>query len=538
MFRSLDKEKKFQTKIDTKCDNVVLGSATVGSDNDDDVTLIKMGYKPQLRREFNYLSAFGQAWGSQGLAPSIAGSLIFALGSGGSVTSIWTWIVGCVILIPVALALGEMGSSMPTSGGIYYWVAKLTPIKYRPLLCWFSAYMIILGYVTCYASTVYLTTTMFLATISMSTDGSYVPNKYHDYGVYVGFCIITCAMTSFSSRILAKLNVFYVVYQGCLCLALILAMAIATPSEYRNSAKFVFLGFQNTGHWTNNGWAWCLGLLTPVWVVSGFESSSTLAEEASNASRVVPFAMISSLLASLFVGTGIIITLMFTMGTDIVALLASRFEQPVGQMLYNGLGRNGAVTLFFFLFLGFVFNCTNLAFAASREMFAFSRDGGFPFSTHLQVLSKWKVPVRCVVACGFISVIIGLLMLANFTAISAVFNIAIIAMYCGYIAPIVSRLVWRDLTPGVFYLGRFSIINSIIAVLWMVFIIVLLLFPTYQTPDATEMNYAIVVVGFVVIFCLTYYYCPKYGGKTFFNGPVRTVDLKQQISNEIFFTRL
>ncbi|CAF0985013.1 unnamed protein product [Adineta steineri] len=116
--------------------------------NNDDNTLIALGYKPELKREFQYLSAFGQAWGSQGLAPSIAGSLIFALGSGGSVASVWTWIVGCFFLIPVALSLGELGSSMPTSGGVYYWVAKLTPITYRPLLCWFSAYMITLGYIT------------------------------------------------------------------------------------------------------------------------------------------------------------------------------------------------------------------------------------------------------------------------------------------------------------------------------------------------------------------------------------------------------
>jgi hypothetical protein len=54
------------------------------------------------------MSAFGQAWGPQGIAPSIVGSLIFALGSGGSVASVWTWIVGCLFLIPVALSLGEM----------------------------------------------------------------------------------------------------------------------------------------------------------------------------------------------------------------------------------------------------------------------------------------------------------------------------------------------------------------------------------------------------------------------------------------------
>ncbi len=525
----MNKEKDFQPKIDTERGGVVLSGTVVSND---DSMLIAMGYKPEFKREFSFLSAFGQSWGSQGLAPSIAGSLVFAFGSGGSVASIWTWIVGCVLLIPAALALGEMSSSMPTSGGIYYWVAKLTPIKYRPLFCWFTAYMIILGYIMTYASTVYATTTMFLAIISMGTSGTYVPNKYHDYAVYVVLCIITCAMTSFPSRILAKLNNFYVVYQGSLCLALIIAMSIATPSKYRNSAKFVFIDFQNTGNWTNNGWAWCLGLLTPVWVVSGFESSATLAEEASNAATIVPFSMVTSLLASLFIGGGIIITLMFTMGTDISALLGSQFQQPIGQMLYNGLGEKGAVIFFFFMFLGFVFNCTNLAFAVSREIFAFSRDGGFPFSTYLRVLTKWKAPVRCVWSCAFISVITGLSMLANYTAISSVFNIGIIAVYCGYIAPIISRLIWRDLKPGVFYLRKFSISNSVIAVLWMGFIVVLLFFPAYQKPDAEQMNYAIVVVGFVVIFCLGYYYFPKYGGKTFFHGPVRTIDLKQEIPVE------
>ena len=128
-------------------------------------------------------------------------------------------------------------------------------------------------------------------------------------------------------------------------------------------------------------------------------------------------------------------------------------------------------------------------------------------------------------------------MLANYTAISSVFIIAIIAMYCGYIAPIISRLIWRDFTPGVFYLGKLSVCNSIIAVVWMIFIIVLLFFPSYQIPNAATMNYAIVVIGFVVIFCLVYYYFPKYGGKTFFNGPIKTVDTPAEAPVEVYYTR-
>ena len=537
MYTQSESEKKLQVNPNAKRHDEVGHRMVVAADDHDDDILIALGYKPELKREFTYLSAFGQSWGAQGLAPSIAGSLIFALGSGGSVASFWTWIVGCTLLMPVALAFGEMSSSMPTSGGIYYWAAKLTPVKYRPLLSWFTAYMITLGYITLYASTVYVTTTMFLAVISMATEGNYIPNKYHNFGVYVGFCIVTSAMTSFPSRILAKMNNFYVFFQGALCLALILSLAIATPSEYRNSPKFVFVDFQNTGYWANNEWAWCLGLLTPVWVVSGFESASTLAEEASNASKVVPFAMISSLLVSLFVGAGIIITLMFTMGTNIPDLIDSKFGQPVAQILYNSLGQKGAVALFFFLFVGFVFNCANLLFAASRGVFAFSRDGGFPFSSFLRVLTKWKTPLRCVWICCFLSMIIGLLILANYAAISSVFNIAIIATYCAYIVPIMARLIWRGFEPGAFSLRQWSFVNSVVGVLWMAFIVMLLFFPSYQKPNVQQMNYAIVVVGVVIIFCLAYYYFPRYGGKTFFHGPVRTTESKEETPVQVVITK-
>ncbi len=73
-------------------------------------------------------------------------------------------------------------------------------------------------------------------------------------------------------------------------LALIIALAAGTPSELKNTASFVFGDFQDTGYWTDNGWAFMLSFLTPVWVVSGFESSATIAEEASNAAKAVPFA--------------------------------------------------------------------------------------------------------------------------------------------------------------------------------------------------------------------------------------------------------
>ncbi len=92
---------------------------TVSTDTDDQL-LMTLGYRPELRRNFSYLTTFGQSFGAMGIAPAIAESIIFSLGSAGVPGMVWTYLVGCILLIPVALSLGELGSSMPTAGGLYY----------------------------------------------------------------------------------------------------------------------------------------------------------------------------------------------------------------------------------------------------------------------------------------------------------------------------------------------------------------------------------------------------------------------------------
>lgn len=98
-------------------------------------------------------------------------------------------------------------------------------------------------------------------------------------------------------------------------------------------------------------------------------------------------------------------------------------------------------------------------------------------------------------------------------------------LYFAYCMPLISRLLFDHFTPGIWYMGpTLSLISAIYSVAWMTFIFILLLFPTYPDPTPDQMNYAVVVLGFVLIFCVVYYYMPGIGGKTFFMGPVRTID--------------
>jgi hypothetical protein len=61
-----------------------------------------------------------------------------------------------------------------------------------------------------------------------------------------------------------------------------------------------------------------------------------------------------------------------------------------------------------------------------------------------------------------------------------------------------------------------SYISAIYSIAWMIFIFILLLFPTYPNPSAQEMNYVVVASGFVLLFCVVYYWVPGFGGRSFF----------------------
>ncbi|KAA8569742.1 hypothetical protein EYC84_001325 [Monilinia fructicola] len=310
-----------------------------------------------------------------GIAPAIAESMVFSLGSAGSVGMVWTYLVGCLLLIPVALSLGELGSSMPTSGGLYYWVARLTPPRQRAFMCWLAGYMNVLGYISIYASTIYAATLILGATLKI------------------------------------------------------------------------------LGNWTNDGWAFMLSFLTPVWVVSGFESAATIAEEASNAAKAVPFAMVSSLVIAAGSGWAVIITIAFCMGTDVVSILTSPLGQPLAQIAFNSLGKSGSVALLVFLWISSVANCSILMVAASRETFAFARDHGLPFSSYLRVLSSNKTPVRAIVFVVLCTLTEGLLMFVNTIAINSIFNLChhgplLCLLYAPHIPSTFSKLHTRCLVYG------------------------------------------------------------------------------------------
>ncbi|WBW72916.1 amino acid transmembrane transporter [Schizosaccharomyces osmophilus] len=431
---------------------------------DDDKMLMSLGYKPVFQRKFSYLSVFGQSFGAMGLCPSISGSLIFAMncGSGGMV---WSWFLGCFCLLPVAISMSELASSMPTSGSLYYWIAKLSPKKYRAFLSWLLGYVSMLAYGTGFASTVYAASSLLIATISVGNSG-FSPTKYEQYGIYIAFSIACSFLIAMPTNYLAHFNKFCVFFQISTALIIIISLAASSNSHTRTSASYIFTNFHNYSSWKNTGWAFIMSFTTPVWVVSGFESCATVAEEATNPSVAAPIALISSLSAALVLGFCVMVTICATMGFDFEAIMNSTTGEPVIQVLLNNLGVNGCLGVSSVLIVALCLNCSCLCVGATREVFAFSRDGGLPASKYLSKITSKGVPINAIIGVDIYAILIGLLMLVNEAAISSVFNLAIIALFVVYSLPFLARILFDRLKPGTYFILAFlltlQLVNSIV----------------------------------------------------------------------------
>ena len=128
--------------------------------------------------------------------------------------------------------------------------------------------------------------------------------------------------------------------------------------------------------------------------------------------------------------------------------------------------------------------------AASRQAWAFSRDGALPFSKIFRPISHrfGYIPLRAVWGVAFSAAVLGLLSLIAPAAAQALFSLAVAGNNLAWLIPILARVVWgqKKFKPGPFYTGdMMSVPIAWAAVIFLVFGILLSMFPV-GGPDPTR----------------------------------------------------
>ncbi|PBK94366.1 amino acid transporter [Armillaria gallica] len=490
----------------------------------DEALLATLGYKQEFKRAFTPLEVFGIAFSIIGLVPSISSVLFYAVPNGGGPAMVWGWATASIFILCIGLAMAELASAAPTSGGLYYWTYKFSSPRWRNLLCWIVGYMNTIGSISGIASINWGCAVQVMAAAKIgSNNQSFEPTNAQLFGVYVAIILTHVVCCSLGTTVLARLQSVYVVLNALLCLGVIIALPIVTPSEFKNTAHFALGEFVNLNGWTN-GFAFVLSLLAPVWTIGSFDSTVHISEEASNATIVVPWGIVLATGIAGVLGWAINMALAFCMGTDMQAIYDS--SQPMAQILFNGFGQKGTLGIWAVIVLVQYMMGSSMVLAASRQTYAFSRDRALPFSNWLYRMNSYTgTPVNTVVFDAVFAILLGLLSFAGANAINAVFSVSVISLYIAYSFPIAARFIGENnFKPGPFSLGIFSFPIALIAVLFMTFTSTVFLFPTTPQTTVQDMNYSVVVLGGVTIFSLIWYYFPKYGGVYWFTGPIHTLD--------------
>ncbi|AWU78417.1 uncharacterized protein C5L36_0E04700 [Pichia kudriavzevii] len=494
--------------------------------------LAEIGYKQELKRTFSTFQVFGIAYSIMGLLPSIASLTGLGL-SAGPAGFLWGWFSSCVMIVSVGLSMAELASSIPTSGGLYYWTYYYSPERYRVISSYFIGFCNALALCAGLVSICYGNAEEIIAAVYLSHEGFEI-NRGKIYGVFVG-CVITQAFaTCLSSKHIAWLQ-----STSAICnTGLILLFFIAVPIGQKvnnggfNDGKFMFGKVENFSDWPI-GFQFVLSLFPAIWTIGAFDSCVHMSEEAKNASHGVPIGIISSISFCSMLGFFIIIVINACVSKDLLAVINTDSGFPLAQLISDSMGKRWAVA-----FMSLISFCqwlmgASILTALSRQIWAFARDDGLPFSSYIKVVHPtYKVPFRAVIFAACVSIALGCLCLAGSTAASALFSLTISGNYTAWCVPVFLRLTFGKsrFKPGPFYLGpTLSVLNGWITVSWGLFVFVVAMIPSTKVVDKTSMNYTVVITFGVWILSMIYFFVYRY---KVYHGPKSNLSPEDEIISE------
>lgn len=198
---------------------------------------------------------------------------------------------------------------------------------------------------------------------------------------------------------------------------------------------------------------------------------------------------------------------------------------PFATILLNITGSRAATTAIIsgFFLLGFNSSLTTIS-SVSRLTWAWSRDGGLPaYFTYLD--PKHRIPVRSVwLSVVFISLICLLNLGSSGTiAFNAITSLSSFVFFFSYSVAIACLLYARlagNITMGEWNLGKWGVPVNLYALVYSLYIMVFLPFPSVLPVDASSMNYMGPVFGFVLFVVIAWWFLH---GRNHWRGPNLTI---------------
>jgi amino acid transporter len=488
--------------------------------------LHELGYAQELKRGMGGFSNFAVSFTIISILSGCLTLFGYGMFVGGPSSSAYGWPVVGLFVTFVALAMAEVCSSYPTAGGLYYWSAKLAP-KNGPAWAWFTGWFNFLGQVAVTAGIDFGFAAFFSALLNIGFD--IAPTKTSLIITYTIVLAIHGLMNTFGIKLVALLNDVSV-WWHVIGVLVIFAILFIVPDQHTSwgtifsfsstpSAPDQVPGFINGTGFTNGFFGttlyiFLIGMLLAQYTLTGYDASAHMTEETHQAEVSGPRGVYRSVVISIIFGWILLLGVWHAVqgqaGYDAAAAfqLDATGNIAAPAQIFLDATSKGLATFMLLIVVGAQFFCGMASVTAnSRMIYAFSRDGALPASKRWHTINKrTRTPTNSI----WLAVVLSWLLVApafwlgSLVAYFAVTSIAVVGLYIAYVMPTYLRLRAGDaFKPGPWNLGKWSRPVGTIAVIWTVFICIMLMMPQFCPCGNSAwdwINYAPIAVAIVIGF--------------------------------------
>jgi amino acid transporter len=453
-----------------------------------DENLEQFGYRPAMQRTLRSFTSFAIGFSFISITSGIFATYGFVLNTSGP-RGIWLWALAGAGQILVALILMQFAARIPLAGYSYQWASRLT----NPRLGWAFGWL-------SYA---------FLAVVVVAVDYGFASQAFMplfnidaDVGTTQLITILTLVAQAllivFANRGAQLLNGAAVgaevIGMVGLTIVLLIAALVNGDGSVSNLTSSGVID-DSSGYWKYNG-PFMLAILLGSYTIVGFEAAANLAEETENPTKVVPRAMFRAVAVSVVVGMLFLIAL--TIAVPDVKQISGE-AAPVSAVVQQQIGSTFKTFFLVFVNVAIFANGMVIMMSGSRLVFAMARDRRFPgYQLFRRVTPTTRTPAPAVVLIMIGGIIITLVFSTD--ALFKLFTAGTILPVLIYLATVLLFVGVKkklDSHPGGFELGRWETPVIALALLWLVFELTVLLFPS-EFWDAVKLVGVMILLGGVV----------------------------------------
>ncbi|OQO08167.1 hypothetical protein B0A48_06961 [Cryoendolithus antarcticus] len=491
----------------------------VGGNANDQHDMVRMGKKQETRRNFRFVTIFGFTMVLMATWEAQFSASIFVLINGGTAGAIWMYLAAFIGFLLAIASMAEMASMAPTTGGQYHWVSEFAPRSSQKILSYVVGWLCVLGWQVGNTAIAYLAGTIIQGLAKLNNPDY---NATAWQGTLIVWAVLTFSIlfnTFFAAKLPLLEGVVLVLHICGFFAILIVLWVLADVSP----AREVFTTFSNGGGWSSQGLSCLVGILSPVFSFIGPDSATHMSEELRDASRSLPLAMMWTAAVNGAMGFVMIVTFCMVIG-DLQTVLSTPTGYPFIQVFYNtthSLAGTSVMTAILIIML--LFGCVTNFATSSRQLWAFARDKGTPFSGWLShVRPGMAIPLNSIIFSYVFSMLLALINLGSAVALNIITSLGTGALLISYIISIsciiVKRMKNEPLLPRRWSLGRWGMPINIASVLFLGLCFIMNFFPL-SPIDLTPVsfNWNIVIFAGVLILAAAYY---AVKGRKVYDGPV------------------